>query len=125
MSWLTRACRALTFALSAALLAALSAAPLKQGRARPPLSLFPTRVVWSLSLNNQLIAPPAYDAARAYFPIEGPRLAAYGLDSGTLEVDLVPTILDLVKAPIPGNLRGRSLTPSLRVAGTAIGNNQP
>ena len=41
--------------------------------------------MWSLSLNNQLIAPPAYDAARAYFPIEGPRLAAYGLDSGTLE----------------------------------------
>jgi tetratricopeptide (TPR) repeat protein len=28
-------------------------------------------------------------------------------------VDLVPTILDLAKAPIPGNLRGRSLTPLL------------
>lgn len=28
-------------------------------------------------------------------------------------VDLVPTILDLVKAPIPGNLRGRSLKPLL------------
>ncbi len=26
-------------------------------------------------------------------------------------IDLVPTILDLAKAPIPGNLRGRSLTP--------------
>lgn len=28
-------------------------------------------------------------------------------------VDLVPTILELVKAPFPGNLRGRSLTPLL------------
>ncbi|MBZ5558865.1 MAG: sulfatase-like hydrolase/transferase [Acidobacteriia bacterium] len=28
-------------------------------------------------------------------------------------IDLVPTILDLVKAPIPGNLRGRSLKPVL------------
>jgi arylsulfatase A-like enzyme/Flp pilus assembly protein TadD len=27
------------------------------------------------------------------------------------QVDIVPTILDLVKAPLPGNLRGRSLTP--------------
>ncbi len=26
-------------------------------------------------------------------------------------VDLAPTILDLAKAPIPGNLRGRSLAP--------------
>ncbi len=28
-------------------------------------------------------------------------------------VDIVPTILDLVKAPVPGNLRGRSLKPVL------------
>ncbi len=28
-------------------------------------------------------------------------------------VDLVPTILDLAKAPVPGNLRGRSLKPLL------------
>jgi len=33
-------------------------------------------------------------------------------------VDLVPTILDLAKAPIPGNLRGRSLTPILDGSGT-------
>src|SRR5207245_828921 len=26
-------------------------------------------------------------------------------------IDLVPTILDLVKAPVPGSLRGRSLKP--------------
>ena len=28
-------------------------------------------------------------------------------------IDLVPTILELVKAPVPGNLRGRSLKPLL------------
>ena len=28
-------------------------------------------------------------------------------------IDIVPTILDLVKAPVPGNLRGRSLKPLL------------
>src|SRR5205823_6262693 len=33
-------------------------------------------------------------------------------------VDLVPTILDLAKAPIPGSLRGRSLTPLLDGTGT-------
>jgi arylsulfatase A-like enzyme/Flp pilus assembly protein TadD len=33
------------------------------------------------------------------------------------QVDLVPTILDLVKAPVPGNLRGRSLKPLLDGAG--------
>jgi len=34
------------------------------------------------------------------------------------QVDLVPTILDLAKAPIPGGLRGRSLTPLLDGTGT-------
>ena len=29
------------------------------------------------------------------------------------QVDLMPTILDLAKAPLPGNVRGRSLTPLL------------
>ena len=29
------------------------------------------------------------------------------------QADLVPTILNLAKAPFPGNLRGRSLTPLL------------
>ena len=33
-------------------------------------------------------------------------------------VDVAPTILDLAKAPIPGNLRGRSLTPILEGTGT-------
>jgi arylsulfatase A-like enzyme/Flp pilus assembly protein TadD len=33
-------------------------------------------------------------------------------------VDIAPTILDLAKAPIPGNLRGRSLKPVLEGAGS-------
>ncbi len=33
-------------------------------------------------------------------------------------VDLVPTILDLVKAPVPDNLRGRSLKPLLEDTGS-------
>jgi arylsulfatase A-like enzyme/predicted Zn-dependent protease len=32
-------------------------------------------------------------------------------------IDLVPTILDLVKAPVPGNLHGRSLKPMLEGTG--------
>ena len=34
-------------------------------------------------------------------------------------IDLVPTILDLVKAPVPGSLRGRSLKPLLEGTGQA------
>jgi arylsulfatase A-like enzyme/Flp pilus assembly protein TadD len=33
-------------------------------------------------------------------------------------IDLVPTVLDLVKAPVPGDLRGRSLKPLLDGSGT-------
>jgi arylsulfatase A-like enzyme/Tfp pilus assembly protein PilF len=33
-------------------------------------------------------------------------------------VDLVPTVLDLAKAPVPGNLHGRSLTPLFDDGGT-------
>src|ERR1019366_1960064 len=35
-----------------------------------------------LALNNQLTVPPAYDATRAYFPIEGDRLVAYDYETG-------------------------------------------
>jgi outer membrane protein assembly factor BamB len=38
--------------------------------------------IWTLALNNQLTAPPAYDATHAYFPIEGDRVVAYELASG-------------------------------------------
>ena len=33
------------------------------------------------------------------------------ISNAVQHIDIVPTILDLVKAPIPGNLRGRSLRP--------------
>ena len=49
---------------------------------RAPLSLFPTRQVWTLALNNQLTAPPVYDATRAFFSIEGDRVVCYELLSG-------------------------------------------
>ena len=34
------------------------------------------------------------------------------------QADIVPTVLDLVKAPVPGNLRGRSLKPLADGTGT-------
>src|SRR6266516_65971 len=50
---------------------------------RKPLLLFPTRPLWTLALNNQLTAPPAYDGTRAFFSIEGDRIVCYELLSGT------------------------------------------
>lgn len=54
-----------------------------QRHAPPPLSLFPTTTLWTLALNAPLAAPPARDDTRVYFPIEGGRIAAYRLDTGT------------------------------------------
>ena len=56
-----------------------------QAGAQTPLSLFPIRTVWTLALNNQLIAPPAYSESHAYFAIEGDRLVAYELERGSQE----------------------------------------
>ena len=47
-----------------------------------PLALFPLQALWTLALNNSLTAPPAYDATRAYFPLDGDQLAAYNLTTG-------------------------------------------
>ena len=49
---------------------------------RTPLPLFPLQTVWTLALNSSLTATPAYDATRAYFPLEGDQLAAYNLATG-------------------------------------------
>ena len=46
------------------------------------MSLFPVRSIWTLPLNVALAAPPGYDDTRAFFPVEGDRLAAYDLLSG-------------------------------------------
>jgi outer membrane protein assembly factor BamB len=50
---------------------------------RAPLALFPVHTIWTLALNNQITAPPAYDDADGYFAIEQSRLAAYDLSTGT------------------------------------------
>ena len=47
-----------------------------------PLSPFPSRTHFTLALNNQLIAPPAYHEKYGYFPIEGDRIVAYDLTLG-------------------------------------------
>ena len=43
----------------------------------------PVDTVWGLALNNALTAPPVFDGTLAFFPIEGDRLVAYDLLSGT------------------------------------------
>jgi outer membrane protein assembly factor BamB len=48
------------------------------------LRLFPTRPAWSLALNATLAAPVGFAGSRGYLPMEGNRLAAYDLSSGTL-----------------------------------------
>jgi len=47
-----------------------------------PLSPFPSRTHFTLALNNQLTAPPAYLEGHGYFPIEGDRIVAYELTRG-------------------------------------------
>jgi outer membrane protein assembly factor BamB len=43
----------------------------------------PTRAVWTLVLNSQMVVPPGYDAGHAYFALEGDRVVAYSLPEGT------------------------------------------
>lgn len=56
---------------------------LKHSKPSVPLSLFPVRTAWTLALNNALTAPPAYDERRGYYPIDGDRVVAYDLVTGT------------------------------------------
>jgi hypothetical protein len=53
----------------------------KTDRSLPPLT--PVENVWVLALNNLLTLPPAYDGTNACYSIEGNRLAAYDLTSGS------------------------------------------
>jgi outer membrane protein assembly factor BamB len=53
----------------------------KVDRTIPPLT--PVENVWSLGLNNLLTQPPAYDGSLAFVSIEGNRLTAYDLVSGS------------------------------------------
>lgn len=52
---------------------------------RTPLPLMPVETVWGLALNNTLTVPPAYEGTHAFFAIDGDRLIAYDLISGTQE----------------------------------------
>jgi outer membrane protein assembly factor BamB len=74
--WTTRCCSAVALILS--LCASVPAAV-----DRTPLSLFPVQPLWTLALNNQLTVPPAFDAGIGYFSIEGGRIVAYDLGSGS------------------------------------------
>lgn len=74
-------------------------ASLTLAKAPEPVALVPLRSVWKLALNSHLIWPPAYDASRAYFAIEGDRLVVYDLASGKQRwlVEAHP-----VQAPVTG-----------------------
>jgi outer membrane protein assembly factor BamB len=61
---------------------ALAAATLLVAHVPEPIALVPVRPVWTLALNSHLTLAPTYDAARAFFPIENDRIAAYQLVSG-------------------------------------------
>jgi outer membrane protein assembly factor BamB len=60
-------------------MALLAAAP------PPAQRLFPIRAAWTLALDNALTAPPGFSETRGFFPIEGDRLVAYDVVTGTLE----------------------------------------
>lgn len=53
--------------------------------ATTPLGLFPLRGAWDLPLASVLTTAPALVGERGYFPIDGGRLAAYDLRSGSLQ----------------------------------------
>ena len=91
--WTTRCCSALALTVAFSLAIAARAEQLRpfpsprpaHSRAdRTPLSLFPVRSLWTLDLNNDLLAsaPPAFDKTHAFFPIEGDRIVAYDLVTG-------------------------------------------
>jgi outer membrane protein assembly factor BamB len=50
---------------------------------KTPLSLFPLAPVWTLALNNELTAPPAFHDMYGVFALEGDQLAAYELSTGS------------------------------------------
>lgn len=75
--------RTTTTSCSAVALIAVGVLALRGPIAPAPLSLFPVQPLWSLALNNQVTVPPAFDGAIGYFAIEGGRIAAYDLGTGT------------------------------------------
>ncbi len=74
----TRCCSAVALILC-------SAIGVNAAKPSPPMSLMPTRQVWTLALNLLITLPPAYDESRVYLPIEGDRIAAYDFADGSLQ----------------------------------------
>ncbi|HEX4348337.1 MAG TPA: PQQ-binding-like beta-propeller repeat protein [Vicinamibacterales bacterium] len=74
--WTTRCCSAiaLTFLAGNALFARSEA---------PPPAFFPVQSLWTLALNNGITAAPVYSGGVGFFSIDGARLVAYQLTSGT------------------------------------------
>src|SRR5262249_39669084 len=70
----TRCCSAIALTTLCIVSLAASREPL-----RPPLGLFPERVVWTLALNAQLSVPPIFTADRVVFGLDGDRFAGYSL----------------------------------------------
>jgi len=48
-----------------------------------PLALFPIQSVWTITLDHQLIVPPAYDAEHLYVATDEGHVVAYELTTGT------------------------------------------
>ncbi len=90
-------------------------------KAREPWALYPAEPIWTLRLNNQLTAPPAFDATRAFFPIEGVRLVAYDLLSGA-QIWIVAATVVMAPAAGGGLLFSveRAVLTARRVADGAI-----
>jgi outer membrane protein assembly factor BamB len=80
-AWTTRCCSATALILSIATLFSIAVGA-QHAPGTEPLPLFPVRAVWTLTLNNALIAPPAYSRSHVYFAIEGDRLVAYEWEHG-------------------------------------------
>jgi len=55
----------------------------ERAAAHRELALMPVRALWTLPLNNDLSAPPAFDDSHGFFPIDGDRIVAYMLTTGT------------------------------------------
>jgi outer membrane protein assembly factor BamB len=92
----TTICCSSAIALTLLLSAETSAEP----DAPAEFGLFPTRLVWTLSLNAALTATPGFASLRGYFPIEGDRLASYDLTDGTL---LWIANVKTLSQPVAGN----------------------
>jgi outer membrane protein assembly factor BamB len=78
----TRCCSALALAIVLVSLLTVVSAQTPDPRKPLPLSPFPARTHFTLALNNQLTAPPAYHDGFGYFPIDGDRIVAYDLTKG-------------------------------------------